>query len=109
MLRVLLIAVLIHGLVPSAGELVEAVVHLAQTGHIAHDAQHHDEEGSSPSEHGCGPTAHRCGCCVNQPVLARSGAPLEQGASSVTLLQWQERSSAPEGVRAPPFRPPIES
>lgn len=108
MLRGLLIAVLIHGLVPSVAELVEALVHVAATGHVAHDAAHHDEP-TEASEHGCGPTAHHCGCCASQPVLSARTAPNSKAGVREGAFSWRIVEPVTTGLHAPPFRPPIAS
>lgn len=106
MLRGLLIAVLIHGLVPSVAELVEALVHVASTGHVAHDAAHH-EETAGESEHGCGPTAHHCGCCVSQPVLSARTPRTSVASGHEGRVSWRIEEPVTAGAFAPPYRPPI--
>ncbi|MCP3099439.1 hypothetical protein LZ198_11215 [Myxococcus sp. K15C18031901] len=76
MLRVLLILLLVHGLVPSFGEAIELVVHYASTGHVAHEQVDESDLGDLGREHGCGPTQHHCGCCVSQ-FVAPAAPPIE--------------------------------
>ncbi|HET7753792.1 MAG TPA: hypothetical protein VFK85_07760, partial [Anaeromyxobacteraceae bacterium] len=67
-MRALLVAMLINGLVPALGEAAEAVVHLAETGHLAHGIAGERDLGDLGAEHGCGGSEHRCVCCPNLPV-----------------------------------------
>lgn len=105
--RLLLVLLLIHGLVPAFGEVVEAVVHFATEGHLAHSAADEGDLGDQGDEHGCSPTSHRCACCAPQPVVASPhGQPVR--------VTWVPGRLAPDDrsravARAPdrPFRPPI--
>ncbi|HQR30746.1 MAG TPA: hypothetical protein PLL32_10070 [Anaeromyxobacteraceae bacterium] len=106
-MRILLVLLLIHGLVPAFGEVVEAVAHYATEGHLAHSAADEGDLGDQGDEHGCSPTNHRCACCSPQPVVASP-------PSQPVRVTWMPGRVAPEdpsrGVaRAPdrPFRPPI--
>ena len=106
-MKALLVIALIHGLVPAFGELVEATVHYATTGHLAHSDADHGDLGDQGAEHGCSPTAHHCDCCAAQAVVA----PRPHTGTTVT---WRELPWSPSNVdRAasrsldPPFRPPI--
>ena len=106
-MRAVLVAILIHGLAPAIGETAEAVVHLAETGHLAHS--HHDEQdlGDLGREHGCGTTDHRCVCC---PSLAIAPAPEAATASRVECAtELSPEDAEPPSARSlePPFRPPI--
>lgn len=97
---------LVHGLVPGLGELIETIVHRATTGHFAHVAGDvHDEE--QGPEHGCGVTAHRCGCCVSLPMVA--AMPLELGEACTVSLSGPIASdrAPPEAAIRALFRPPI--
>jgi hypothetical protein len=105
--RLLLVLVLIHGLVPAFGEVAEAVVHYVTTGHLAHSDADEGDLGDQDGEHGCSPTSHRCACCAPQPVVASP-------AGQVVRVAWMPSRHPPvEGgqmaPRAPdrPFRPPI--
>jgi hypothetical protein len=106
-MKVLLVIALIHGLVPAFGELVEATVHYATTGHLAHSDADHGDLGDQGDEHGCSPTRHRCACCVAQPLAPAAAA------AGVRIL-WRDASWSPFAVERatgrvldPPFRPPI--
>lgn len=107
MFRVVVIALVIHGLNPSAAELVEALVHLAATGQVAHDAAHH--ESTSEDEHGCGPIAHHCVCCPNQPVVVRAQATPGPTRGLVSPVGWPQDRLVSDSPRKRPFRPPIEA
>ena len=106
-MRVLLLLVLVHGLVPSFGEAVELVVHYAATGHVAHSEEDESDLGDLGREHGCGPTDHQCGCCPSQ---------VSTPVSSVLTL-WVVRATPPkiagtpqqaaEAVSPRLLRPPI--
>lgn len=106
-MRLLLVLLLVHSLVPAFGEVAEAVVHYASTGHLAHSDADEGDLGDQGDEHGCSPTHHRCDCCTTQPVVV---TPSRQ----VVRIAWT--SSVPTSVvatqvapRPPdrPFRPPI--
>lgn len=106
-MRVLLVALLVHGLAPGLAEVGEAVVHWARTGHAAHAIAHETDLGDQGPEHGCGATQHRCACCATQVV-----APGADVAVAV-LAPERARALAPAEVAlaprepARPFRPPI--
>lgn len=121
--RVLLAFILILGLVPGLGELVEQVVELATHGHFAHAIA---EEGAHhSSEAGCNPVQHTCAChCTAQTaVIAR----LTEGPRFLDGLSWLvpndrlDPGPAPErrrawddllaahGANAPPTPPPNPS
>ena len=106
-MRLLLVLVLIHGLVPAFGEVAEAVVHYATTGHLAHSPDDEGDLGDQGGEHGCCPTSHRCDCCTPQPLVASP-------PGSLARVTWTPARPAPveaagAASRAPdrPFRPPI--
>jgi hypothetical protein len=106
-MRAALVILLVHGLVPGAGEVVEAVAHYAIEGHLAHTAADRGDLGEQGDEHGCGTTQHRCGCCASQVVV-----PAQAGALLVSLAVAPGRSAAPAALvslhePAPPLRPPI--
>lgn len=107
-MRVLLVALLIHGLAPAVAELGEAAVHYAWTGHAAHSPDPADGCGQrGDPEHGCGVTQHHCACCpgqaIAQPVL--DGVARFGGAPRVLLAATAEDPASPEPGRL--FRPPI--
>ena len=63
-MRLLLVLVLVHGLVPAFGEAAEAVVHYATTGHLAHsDADENNRKHRDAAEP-LGPTSghHELSC-----------------------------------------------
>ena len=106
-MKALLVIALIHGLVPAFGELVEATVHYATTGHLAHSDADEGDLGDQGAEHGCSPTAHHCDCCVAQAVVApipETGAPV-----AWRELPWSPSTLDRAATRSldPPFRPPI--
>jgi hypothetical protein len=105
--KALLVLALIHGLVPAFGELAEAAVHYATTGHLAHAGADGGDLGDQGAEHGCSPTAHHCPCCVTQAVVAHrpdTGSPVAWRA-----LPWSPSRLERAATRSldPPFRPPI--
>jgi len=106
-LRLALVLLLVHGMVPALGETAEAVVHFVETGHLAHTAADQGDLGDQGGEHGCSPTEHRCTCCAAQPVvLANAGravpAPVAVATGAgASALPWPSRALEP------PFRPPI--
>lgn len=103
-MKSLLVIVLIHGLVPAFGELVEVAAHYATTGHLAHSD---GDLGDQGDEHGCCPTDHRCICCAAQPIVAPA-------AGARIRLAWTRADQSPASADTavsrpldPPFRPPI--
>ncbi|MCP3064178.1 hypothetical protein LXT21_35940 [Myxococcus sp. K38C18041901] len=68
-MRLLVMLVLVHGLVPSFGEAIELAVHYSLTGHVAHTELGESDLGDTGREHGCGPTQHHCGCCASQVLI----------------------------------------
>ncbi len=106
-MKVLLVLVLVNGLVPGLGEIGEAVVHWARTGHVAHTAADRGDLGDQGPEHGCGATLHHCACCASLAV-----APAERVAAASPDAPAAQPPGASEAVaiaRDPdrPFRPPI--
>ena len=105
--RLLLVLTLIHGMVPAFGEVAEAVVHFATTGHLAHSGADGGDLGEQGGEHGCSPTHHRCDCCAPQPVVATA-------VRLAARVAWIPSRLAPVAAerltpRAPdrPVRPPL--
>jgi len=108
-MRAALVILLIHGLVPAAGEVVETLVHYAAEGHLAHSDADRGDLGEQGDEHGCGTTQHHCGCCASQVVV-----PSHPGALALSLAVARGRSVAPVALASlheptPPYRPPIPS
>jgi len=105
--RVLLVLVLVHGLVPDLAEVGEAVVHYVQTGHVAHTAADHGDLGDQGREHGCGTTQHRCTCCATQAVAPADEVVVTSldGDAAKPLAPLWLKLAAREPDR--PFRPPI--
>jgi hypothetical protein len=105
--RLLLVLVLVHGLVPDLAEIAETAVHYASTGHGAHTAADMGDLGDQGREHGCGTTQHRCACCVAQAVVvpAPAASVALEGGSREPLVSAGVVLAAGEPAR--PFRPPI--
>jgi hypothetical protein len=106
-LRVLLIAAVLSGLVPALGEAVELVVHYTATGHVAHFEPHETDLGAEGKEHGCGPIAHHCGCCVSQWVLLPSVPGWVPGPQEPEVPFIAPEQRLPPGVMRRLLRPPI--
>jgi hypothetical protein len=107
-MRLTLVLVLIHGLVPGLGEVAEAAVHYAIEGHLAHSAADRGGLGDLGDEHGCCTTVHHCGCCASQDLTA----PVD--AAPVASTSGQRTRSDPVLAvslhePAPPRRPSIAS
>src|SRR5688572_3511361 len=65
-IRILALA-LVLAILPTTGEMLELVVHLARHGDVAHEVG--DDHGSAPmgtDEHGCSGTFHLCPCHTAQ-------------------------------------------
>jgi hypothetical protein len=105
--RLLLVLVLIHGLVPAFGEVAEAVVHYATTGHLAHSDADEGDLGDQGGEHGCSPTSHRCACCAPQPVVASPAGQVVRIAWTPSRLPPAEAGQVAPRAPDRPFRPPI--
>jgi len=108
-MRLALVILLIHGLVPALGEVAETVVHYAVEGHLAHSEADGGDLGDQGDEHGCGTTGHHCDCCASQAVAL---APVvEVTASAADAARPPRASVALASLHdpAPPLRPPIAS
>lgn len=93
-----LAVLLLAGLLPGVGELVENVVHLATQGHLAHAEANGDTHGPLDAEHGCTGALHICSCCVSVSYLAGKVPTTGPGIPLPT-------SREPEGVRIGAFPP----
>jgi hypothetical protein len=108
-MRAVLTLLLINGLVPAFGEVVEAAVHYTVEGYLASGEAGPGDPCDEGDENGCGTTEHHCLCCASQPLVASpvrnllpSGpAPM----SPATVVERWASLDAP----APPLRPPIAS
>lgn len=106
-MRLFLVLMLVHGLVPGLAEAAEAVVHYVRAGHVAHTAADKGDLGDQGTEHGCGATQHHCTCCPTQAMA-------QPGESVVGSLRPTRSAPVPPrdvtlASREParPFRPPI--
>ena len=106
-MKALLVIALIHGLVPAFGELLEATVHYATRGHLAHSAADEGDLGDQGDEHGCSPTRHFCACCAAQPLAAPAAAAGVPVAWSRARRPAASAGHAASRTLDPPFRPPI--
>jgi hypothetical protein len=105
--RIVLVLVLVHGLVPDLAELGEAAVHYARTGHVAHTAADRGDLGEQDDEHGCGTTQHRCTCCASQALAAPAGAAVVAVAAEPEPTAAAAAFEPPSRDPRRPFRPPI--
>jgi len=108
-MRVALVILLVHGLVPALGEVTEAAVHYAIEGHLAHTGADLGDLGDQGDEHGCGTTQHQCGCCASQFVAS---APKVEVSETRVLAPGHSPSPGTLSSLhepAPPYRPPIAS
>lgn len=114
MLRVLVCALLVFGLMPGAEELVESAAHLLHDGHLPH-SEAHDEVAATEDcdsdckEHGCTPLAHHCKCCASaSAVPPRNMSPDRpvRAARTEKYASISERGPPNAGVK-PFLRPPI--
>jgi hypothetical protein len=108
-MRLALVLLLVHGLVPALGEVAETVVHYLDEGHLAHSAADRGDLGDQGDEHGCGTTQHHCDCCSSQVVV-----PACAGSLAASLAVTRGLSSVPAALvslhePSPPLRPPIRS
>jgi hypothetical protein len=105
-LRAVLVAILVNGLVPAFGEAVEAVVHYAETGHLAHGAGEEDL-GDLGREHGCGGAEHHCVCCPSLAVALPSGPSTGSRVDLATRVSPDDAGPPTARSLEPPYRPPI--
>ncbi len=102
----MLVIVLVNGLAPSLGEVVELTAHFVTSGHVAHFESDEKDLGALGEEHGCGPTAHLCGCCHSQPTLPEVHAPMVLAQVTPPQAPGVEESPA-DGAQMRLLRPPI--
>ncbi len=108
LLRTLLALLLILGLVPGLGEVVEQVVELASHGHFAHSLA--SERGPDHVETGCTPVHHTCPCHEGAPTTA-AGLRMEQPRfedwlTSMIRADELPRPSSPDHARPPELLAP---
>lgn len=105
--RLFLVLMLVHGLVPGLAEAGEAVVHYVRTGHVAHTPADKGDLGDQGPEHGCGTTFHHCTCCATQVVVPSAEAVVVSldAATAKPVAPRELTLAAREPPR--PFRPPI--
>ena len=108
-MRLALVLLLVHGLVPALGEVTEAVVHLVGQGHLAHSEADHGDLGDQGDEHGCGTTQHLCGCCASLVVVPAPRCEVVARTLLVTRHLAAPAALVPLHEPPPPFRPPIAS
>ncbi len=106
-LRPFIAVLTVYCMIPSSGEIIENVIHLAQHGHGAHayDDPDHDRHGA---EHGCTGTSHVCSCCQSpsftfvELITGVSNTPV---VSQVLPPAVDDLSA--DGYLSGVFRPPI--
>ena len=106
-IRILALA-LVLAILPTTGEMLELVVHLARHGDVAHEVG--DDHGSAPmgtDEHGCSGTFHLCPCHTAQATTpaACDVPPRVTMARRIDALGPPARGGL--DAPAPSFRPPI--
>lgn len=109
LMRTVLALLLIYGMAPALGEVVESAVHVAVEGHLAHTDADHGDLGEQGCEHGCGTTEHHCGCCASQVVVAPPSGETIPVTTVAAGPVSSGRSVASLDEPAPPLRPPIAS
>jgi hypothetical protein len=108
-MRLVIVLALVHGLVPGLGELVEAAVHYAVAGHLAHSDADRGDLGDPCREHGCGTTEHHCVCCASQVFVAQPSDAAPAALPSTESARVDHVQLASLHDPAPPRRPPIAS
>ena len=108
-MRTLVALLLIHGMDPALGEVVESAVHFAMAGHLAHSDADHGDLGNQGDEHGCGTTEHRCQCCSSQVVAPPASTDVAHRAPSARRMFAPTASLITADDPSPPYRPPIAS
>ena len=108
-MRTLLALLLIHGMAPALGEVVESAVHYAMAGHLAHSDADHGDLGDQGDEHGCGTTDHRCQCCASQVVAPQASSDVAHRAPAARRALAPTASITTADDPSPPLRPPIAS
>lgn len=100
MLRVLVSLVLLLGITPGAGELLETAI----------GAEHAEGAGGEQArqEHGCTPVTHACGCHAAAPATMAIAVDVEAVAPTSRELDPPRPSmAAGQPAIAPALRPPI--
>jgi len=108
-MRAVLIALLIHGLAPALGEVVEAAVHYTVEGYLAGGEAGRPDPCDEGDENGCGTTEHHCLCCASQPVVASPVRILLPSGPAATRPVVVVERLASLDAPAPQLRPPIAS
>lgn len=108
-MRFLLVMWLSLGLAPGLGEVVEAAVHFATAGHLAHTDAAHGDFADQGSEHGCGTTVHICSCCASQVIAVGATVKIAGSVKVETGMVPSGDYLASLHQPAPPYRPPIAS
>lgn len=108
-MRLALVLLLVHGLVPALGEVAEAAVHYAVEGHLAHSQADQGDLGDQGDEHGCGTTQHHCDCCASQVVVTSAGCRITVSLHASPGVVGDPGALASLHEPTPPFRPPIRS
>ena|SRR3990167_8770357 len=93
-------------IVPSAMEMVEAVVHWVEHGDSAH-GDGHDASALGTDEHGCSGTFHLCGCHSANVMAPSVVVAMDLHTRSDHEAGVEPVSRAGLGATAPPIRPPI--
>ncbi len=106
-LRPYIVVLMVFGMIPGAGELIENVIHLVEHGHSAHalDDEDHERRGA---EHGCSGTSHDCSCCQSPAFI---GVQLIASVSNNPMvsrtLAFAIEDLPADGYLTGVFRPPI--
>ena len=95
----------LSGVAHAAEELVESAVHVAETGHGAHCAEH-PEGTASNAEHFCFGSVHNCGCCPSAVDAPRSSVRLPPQGLCQATLELPRPDAVRDGVRDRVDRPP---
>lgn len=93
-------------IVPSAMEMVEAVVHWVEHGDSAH-ADGHDAAALGTDEHGCSGTFHLCGRHAPGVMTPSFVVNLSVDSCADHGSCFEPAVRAGLGATAPPIRPPI--
>lgn len=96
----------LSGLSHAAEELVENVVHVADTGHGAHADTHPEGETGPGTEHFCFGTMHNCGCCPAAFAAATGSTQLPFHATHRLHLGVGSDDVDSDGIRSRIDRPP---
>ena len=93
-------------LFPGTREMTEQVVHLVQSGHLAHSIPNDPDAGPEDAEHDCQGAMHLCQCCHTAPLVIAAGADSITPPESTPSVAWASSALHDDPRLDRVFRPP---